>query len=471
MSQRETFKGPVCGIDNCTATRYVEDEEGELQRRELEDEEFIQATGQTRARRQKEARERILRNPDDEDEEGGSQSQVYTSTATSEAKSREKCDIQGWAASGILPYNRVITAIPEAMRLPLSTFYLQILELQFTLQPGDVQAIASSMGMVYQQEIKMELPPVNMPLLLYRYIKELSLPLDIYPCVRNLAQIVPYTFSYSSSSRRLYEVPDVQIMSLIIVAAKLLYPISNPRFHPATAGEPASLSLNWKAWLSAKRAHDAKFVHSGRLNFADAFAASDADVFTWRDEQMDDYLTWYEQTWTRAEPPADNDFRRALFELFPIGTDKGAPPVPEGLNEDLTLNSDVLEASRRQRLRTVQKSLRPRRVIAEDHVDERKQKGKPTPRPGVKYERYRTVEDLDGPRGGDGVMRALFEQGAEMVGLTLKDMVYVVFRMDNRLNLWTKAEIRREKERMGEESRIDDQAPDESHTDEEMDDA
>ena len=28
MSQRETFRGPVCGTDNCTATRYFEDEDG-----------------------------------------------------------------------------------------------------------------------------------------------------------------------------------------------------------------------------------------------------------------------------------------------------------------------------------------------------------------------------------------------------------------------------------------------------------
>ncbi|KAF2229294.1 hypothetical protein EV356DRAFT_475642 [Viridothelium virens] len=578
MSQIETFKGQVCGIDNCTATRYVTEEAGvscirghyhpELQRRELEDEEYIQATSQTRARRQKEARERILPkytgrrqfehyllcyqfvlwtqaswlvnvkglpkeleivirdlwslrlqkltsrvDLDDEDEGTGSQSQVYTSTATSEAESREKwysskiltrlsdtpslidtlgtcylgvlllrlpispSDIQVWAASGGLPYNCVITAIPEAMRLPLSINYRLPLELHNTLQPGDLQTIALNMGCVYQREIRMEFPPVNMPLLLYRYIKELSLPLDVYPCVRSLAPTVPCTFNYSLPDQRLHQVPDAQIISLIIIAAKLLYPVSNPRFHPTTANEPASLSLNWQTWLSAKRVHDAKFVHSGRLDFADAFAANDADVFTWEDEQMDDYLTWYERTWTRREPPADNDFRKALFGLFPTGTDKGTPPVPESLNEDLTPNSDALEASRRERLRTVQKSLRPRKVIAEEYVDEREQKGKPTPRPGVKYERYKTVEDLDGPRGGDDVMRALYEQGAEMVGLPLKEVVDAVYKMDQRFHLWNQAEVRkeklmvrREKERMRKESGIDNQAQDQSHSDEEMGD-
>ena len=355
-------------------------------------------------------------------------------------------DIQSWAASGSLLYNHAIADIPEAMRLPLEATYLQSLETQVVLRPGDVQSAIRSLSGAYQREYQMQLPSVNMSILLYRYVKELALPLEIYPCVRSLASIFEYPFTYSVKEFHIYQsIPDLQILSLIIIATKLLYPISKSRLYPTTSTEPASLSMNWQTWLSAKRAHDVKFRHPERLSYANAYAASEADVFTWNDSQMDDYLAWYEGTWAKTEPAADDDFREALFDMFPIGTDAPLTPVPESLDANLTPNKDALEASQRERVRAVQAGLRPRKVVSEEDAARRAENHKLTPRPGSIYRQYKSIGDLEGPNSGDGAMKALYEQGSEMVAMPLETMIGAVYMMEGAFIDWTMRERKRER--------------------------
>ena len=447
---------------------------------------------------------------DEDDEEGDPQSQVYSSTAESETENEEGevkvtnrrklsdtpsliealalCyfgililrlpvsagEVQRWAASGSLLYYRAVTVLPEAMRDPLGSYYLEMLEPRSVLRSGDLQTTVYNLSGAYRREYQLQFPPVNLHLLLFRYIKDLALPLETYPCVRSLISLSKSNFEYSTQFIGPYPpvstVPDAQIISHIFVAAKLLYPISNPRFHPTTPNELASLVLNWQKWLSAKRTHDAKFSSSGRLNYADAWAGNDADVFTWEQSQMDDYLTWYERTWTKSEPPANDDFRKALFDLFPTGTNEMPPTAPEGLDEDLSPNTYTLEASRRERVRAVIGSLRRRKAVSDEDARRRAEKGKPTPRPGVVYERFKNVKDLDGPDGGDGVARALYEQGAEMVELPLEVVVAAVYRVEERLNKWIKAEERKEKLELQERQIMsaDEDGSDDHDVDEEM---
>ena len=349
-------------------------------------------------------------------------------------------DLHRWAACGQMPYNDALAELPEAMRQPLDHDFLQCFEPVTLIRTGQIQHAIVIMAVAYHRVFHMKFPPINLPLLLYRYIKHLALPLEIYPCVRSLAGLAGLNFSYPPISQKgwLSLVPDAQILSLIIVSAKLLFPISKPRIYPATSTEPASLAMNWKTWLSAKQAHDARFSLSGRLGYTDAYAAKDADVFNWKESQMDDYMEWYGRMWTRAEPPDDSDLRKALYDLFPVDTDSSRAR-PEGLNEDLTANDEAMEASRCERIRVVQSTRKQIRVISEEHAERRTAAGKRTARPGEVYERFERVEDLDGPKGGDGAMRALHEEAAEIAGLSLKTMVLAVRRIERRLTGWVQS--------------------------------
>ncbi|KAI9663063.1 MAG: Pol I core factor CF [Bathelium mastoideum] len=450
---------------------------------------------------------RIDLEEEEDDATGTSSSQLYSASADSEAEGREEparrhlsdipslletlasCylgivllrlpispgDIQYWAASGALLYNRALAAIPEDMRTPLDPLHAELFETRVILRVGHLQSAVVNLSRAYHQEYQMHFPPINLPILLYRYIKQLALPLEIYPCVRNLAPVINFAFSYPPEVKRdqLSFVPDAQIISLIIVATKLLYPVSSHHIYPTTSTEPASLAMNWQKWLAAKRAHHAKFSRPGRLDYLDAYTARESDVFAWNDTQMDDYLEWYKRTWAQTEPPADNDFRRAMFDLFPIDTD--APPAtPEGLNEDLTPNAEALEASRQARIRAVQKGRKQRRVVSDKDGQKRARAGKATSRPGSLYDRFKHAEDLDKPKGGNEAMRALYEEAAKMVELPLKTVVWGVFRTEELFNKWIRAEEKLERQgkesASAEEHDTNRQGSDDNNEDEDMED-
>ncbi|KAI9705349.1 MAG: Pol I core factor CF [Bogoriella megaspora] len=358
-------------------------------------------------------------------------------------------DIQKWAACGDMLYYRAFDALPEEMRSHFAIEHVESFTAYDVLKAGDVQSIAYNMSSLFLREFHMKLPPVNMPLLLYRYIKDLALPLEIYPCARKLAQIikVPFTYMEKIKGRRagVHEQPDTQILALIIIAAKLLYPISGLRVYPLSNNELGSHTLNWSAWLSAKRTHDQKFQHPERLSTEDAFASTEHDVLKWKTTEVDDYLTWYGSVFTEAEPPEDDDFQKALYDLFPTDANASPPPVTKNLKEDLMPDSDALEMSKNERLVTVSAGLKSRKCVSTRSESNRKAMGEATPRLGDHFVRFRDVESLDGVDGGDGIARALYEQAAEIAQLPLKSLFSVVIRMERRLAGWQKEESKKER--------------------------
>jgi len=99
--------------------------------------------------------------------------------------------------------------------------------------------------------------------------------------------------------------------------------------------------------------------------------------------------------------------------MFPIGQRTRAPPREQ--------DTDSLKS---KRMETVQKSLRPRKVITENQEAEL---GKDVLRPGSLYRRYRKVEDLNGH------VKAFYNAVADLAGLSLKSVVRAVFLTEERL--------------------------------------
>ena len=76
----------------------------------------------------------------------------------------------------------------------------------------------------------------------------------------------------------------------------------------------------------------------------------------------------------------------------------------------------------------ISKSLRFRRVLLDDNPEARSLDDMPKfKRPGSRYKRYRSVEDLDAP------IAAFLEAAAECIGVRLETIVNAVFRCELKL--------------------------------------
>jgi RNA polymerase I-specific transcription initiation factor RRN7 len=117
--------------------------------------------------------------------------------------------------------------------------------------------------------------------------------------VKKLQTLVGFTYHFSLSPRNLRRLvlPEAQILSLIVVATKLIFPFDDQKRYPTSAAEPAAQALDWSLWARAQKDYEEIFSSDGRLGKGKPILVSESDVFSMTDQQVDDYLDWYESSW------------------------------------------------------------------------------------------------------------------------------------------------------------------------------
>lgn len=327
-------------------------------------------------------------------------------------------DVHKWTKEGELLYYRASRELPLGMRARLPGPYQELLEPQDLLQPQLIhQSIVEILTML-RMEFGMATPPINTPLILYKWIQDLALPLEVFVASQRLARILNIDGTFcAGGSNIVLRYPEVRLMALVVIATKLLLPFDEIERHPQSITELSGLSMNWDEWVEAHKNADKKIVDQSQLNFEKAFNFTESNCTEAADETLDAYLDWYsdniatEEVRERGQAGRDANFRRALFRMFPVHSGQSAgTPQP----------SDVAKNGLESKIRHVQSTLRPRRV-------EKTQTTKDAPRSGCFYRRFRSVEDLSGP------MKIFFEKAAMLAGLPLDGMVQAVFLTERRV--------------------------------------
>ena len=248
--------------------------------------------------------------------------------------------------------------------------------------------------------------------------------MDIYPVVDQLAQLIPYKFSFPTSGDR-YRIscqPEPQLISLLIVAVKLCYPFDAITRCPKSANEPAALRIDWKAWAAIR--HGVRSEFGETPGEGSEMGAEERDVFDMSEAQMDHYLSWYEKIWLDEEGRKNNPkaFPKQLLDMFP--TDRSDLSCKEA---DPRVETNAIF----DKVKQVQRSIATRSIVLDSDVHDA---DRPVKRPGSYYGLYRTVENIPPDA------RAFFEEAARVVGLSLRALVEAVFQTESRLQAWKLAE-------------------------------
>jgi RNA polymerase I-specific transcription initiation factor RRN7 len=282
----------------------------------------------------------------------------------------------------------------------------------------------------------MATPPINWILLLFEHIKGLALPLEIYQAAKTLNQIVAFDFKFDTtrSRRKAISLPEAQLMSLIIVAVKLLFPFDSDTIerYPRSLNEPGAQQLDWISWVEAQK----RFDNSGKdneLQRGQEVEVKDSDIFKMSETQLDQYMDWYQRTWAKTEIAGEN-VNRNILDMFPLKT------LPDQ-NDRADIESDR-EAAVQSKLHEVQSSMKLRRPISDEEAEKEQLN---IMRPGSHYAIFRSVNDLS----IQPVAKAFYGAAAEMACLSLETMVRAVVQTERRIALWRNA--KRRAERFGEE--------------------
>jgi RNA polymerase I-specific transcription initiation factor RRN7 len=350
-------------------------------------------------------------------------------------------DIHTWAASGELLYYRAVKSLSESMKARLPFNYYKIMDPQDMLDPVNLQQAVLDNVTAYDRAFGMITPPINHILLLYRWIRQLALPLEVYSATLRLAKLLDIEFVYDvqpvrTTRYKVMQYAEARLMGMLVVATKLLFPLDNIKRFPKNPTELSALTMDWAAWSKARVEYNETTKDNARLGYQDAMQMQEKDVIDLSNEKLDDYMDWFGTMFTEetvretGRVGKEAEFRRTLHRFFPIERvveeektdymDVDEEPRPN------TKTKTVLED---ERLKKVQERLKPVR-IEESKMNEISD----TKRPGNGYKRYRHVKELDGHA------REFYEEASTMAALSLELLVKCVFVLEIRLEKWEKSE-------------------------------
>ncbi|KAJ5052078.1 uncharacterized protein L3040_001838 [Drepanopeziza brunnea f. sp. 'multigermtubi'] len=328
-------------------------------------------------------------------------------------------DIYKWATQDGIPYNRAIKEVPRDMRSKLPAHYHSALEIRAPLRGSALYDSVSELIDFYNSEFEMSFPSLNAPLLIFRYLRDLCLPVEIYAAVRRLATLLEIDFSYPAQRRKSYRFnayPEIQLASLVVIATKLAHPFDNITRAPESYSDPSAVRIDWARWTKATATNEPQ----KGFKRGDEIMVTDTDVWNMNAEKLDDYLDWYQNTWIDDR---EQKFPGQILQLFPLDDIS-----PRPVEEDTETERQVA------RLKAVQRSL----ICQSPHTIDENEDVEGIRRAGELYKRFRTEDELPGPA------RLFFQLAASKAGITLRMLVKYVFRLEVKLENLRLGERRRE---------------------------
>ena len=346
-------------------------------------------------------------------------------------------------SAGHLLYYHAVRSIPPDMLARLPATYHAALDPSAALTHRRLWTTTTALALHYQHVLGVQLPGPNAALLQYRAVADLALPLPAYHAARALAPLLGWAaYAWPAQERqaqagrarrpRFVEFPDARLAGLLVVAVKLLYPFEGGERSVRGAGELAAAVVDWETWGRATEKFERRVEKACKgLGYEWAMGVQEEDVLHMSDEQVDEYLNWYSQSYMSDAPVPERskqaNFMRYLLETFPV-EQRGKEPGEE--------DQQRVDKAKMERLNKVISSMKVQPVI----MHEQEEGTAKVLRPGEGYKRYRMAKELP-PHA-----KKFYEAVAKWVGFDLEMIIRAVFLTERALERWMNETKQKEKE-------------------------
>lgn len=339
-------------------------------------------------------------------------------------------DIYNWVTEGNLAYRGAIKLLPLTMRDRLPPSHHATLNPNALLRYKRFYAAVTDIQTNFTNDHKIVWAPLNYRLLLFRYLKQLALPLEVYDVTIRLSKLLGYDFVlHQDGAKRLgiRHLPEAQLISCLVVCVKLLYPFDAEQHHPRSTTEPTAAAMNWSHWHEQLQLAKEEWKGGNqRFTIEDLTKLEEEDIFDMAPDRLDQYLEFYANTFLDdaeiQRTKESDDFRNAIYGMFPIEGDSAVSvhATSDGLSEEDDLAM----------VRAVHGSMEARPVVYDE------QDSTDTIRPGQSYRLYKRDTDL--PEHA----KAFYEEAAKLAGLSMDMLIMAVFFAEASIEKWR----RRQKE-------------------------
>ena len=212
--------------------------------------------------------------------------------------------------------------------------------------------------------------------------------------------------------------PETELLSLLVVIVKLLYPFDELERQVASVSELGFLIIKWDHWINSQVSYKKQRESNPRVSRSRNINVQETDILSLSGHQLDEYLDWYEDTWVeegRLFARHRHDLMEQVERLFPIGR----PEKSSSSKFDQEPSEQALQNAALQKLTSNQAHLKLRRVIS--NAKSINDGSEQTRRIGTFYKRYKHIGDLP-PNA-----KAFYEAAADFACISLDSLVKAVY--------------------------------------------
>ena len=328
-------------------------------------------------------------------------------------------DIYKWTTEENMPYMNAIRLLPPSMKTRLPSTYHSAFSPYALLNLRRFYSSVANLQVAMEQIFSIVWPPLNVPVLLFQYLKHLALPIELYDATIRLGDRLGYDFVlYTTPNHKLsmFDLPEARLISCLIVCVKLMYPFDNTKCYPRRLTEPAATVIDWNVWsrLVHQKRDQGKGVEH-RYTTERLTQVGENDVFSMSNHQIDQYLDFYltnfmDEEYLQTKEAADG-LQAALYNMFPVVSD--GTISPQGLLKHHQYDEKL------KFVKAVHNATKEVKVFSgEEHEP---------PRPGARYTQYSQENTLP-----DHV-RHFFEEAGRVAGLTMDMLLSCVQHVERKI--------------------------------------
>ena len=333
-------------------------------------------------------------------------------------------ELHQYATTENVPFVRAIRFVPSDMKRNLPPEFIHALDTTTPLAADNLRKAIHELSLLYQYHFNLSLPPLNSPLLLTKYIRDLALPLNVYPAARGIAQFldIDFCFPLPRGIQYVSRLPEIALVGLIVVSVKLLHPFTSQKQYVKNEEEISIVGFDWNVWLKAQQDHQSRLTDKEHLSRGSEIHVTDEDAMEMTNEQVNDYLDWFERTWVDEERAEQKPrgVPMELLDMFPTGRQDGSQARPYSFKAEA-------EKERRSKLRQVQDTMSNLQVRCIQGPDDESVELEGLRPVGSLYRRYRSVEELTAHA------RAFHEAVAELAAIKIETLLTAVMQIESRL--------------------------------------